>query len=182
MDVESGKVDAINANTEMVLNTAGERSYIFDHCWRVMKQKFVFPDLQGVDWDSYYKIYKRFLPYINNNYDFTDMLSELVGESNASHTGCYLMNDRQNSDMTASLGLFFDYGYTGNGLKIAELIEDGPLDKASSKVKAGDILEMIDGVAINDSIDFYKLLNRKTGVLTLLSLYDPSRSNAGKRS
>lgn len=27
------------------------------------------------------------LPYINNNYDFRDMLGELLGELNASHTG-----------------------------------------------------------------------------------------------
>jgi C-terminal processing protease CtpA/Prc len=32
---------------------------------------------------------------------------------------------------------------------------------------------MIDGTAIDDSIDFYKLLNRKAGKYTLLSVYDP---------
>ncbi len=173
IDIDSGKVDDININTEMVLNTAGERGYIFDHCWRLMKQKFVFPDLQGVDWDSYYNIYKKFLPYINNNHDFSEMMSELVGELNASHTGCYTYSNSPNTDQTASLGLFYDFSFSGQGLKIAEVIQGGPLDKASSKVKAGDIIEKIDGVAITDSFDFYKLLNRKNGAYSLLSLYDP---------
>jgi C-terminal processing protease CtpA/Prc len=175
-------VDPLNVNSEMVLNQAEEKSYIFDHSWRQMKEKFVFPDLQGVDWDSYYQVYKKFLPYINNNYDFAEMLSELLGEMNASHTGCRYNTQMPNSDQTASLGLFYDQSYSGNGLKIAEVIEGGPLDKASSKVKAGQIIEKIDGVAISDSIDFYRLLNRKADKLTLLSLLDPSNNQRWEES
>jgi C-terminal processing protease CtpA/Prc len=182
IDVESGKTDGINVNGEMVLKPAEERSYIFDHSWRQMKEKFVFPDLQGVDWDSYYLVYKKFLPYINNNYDFAEMLSELLGEMNASHTGCRYNAQMPNSDQTASLGLFYDQTYTGKGLKIVEVIEGGPLDKASSKVKAGQIIEKIDGVAVSDSIDFYQLLNRKVDKLTLLSLVDPSNNTRWEES
>ena len=53
------------------------------------------------------------------------------------------------------------------------MIEGGPLDKASSKIKAGNIIEMIDGVALTDSLDFYQLLNRKVNKITLVSVYDP---------
>ena len=74
----------------MLLQGSSERSYIFDHVWRQFKQKFLFVDLQGVDWDYYRATYVKFLPFINNNYDFTEMLSEMLGEMNASHTGAYL--------------------------------------------------------------------------------------------
>jgi tricorn protease len=174
IDAESAKVDPVNVSSEMVLKQAEEKNYIFDHSWRQMKEKFVFPDLQGVDWDSYYQVYKKFLPYINNNYDFAEMLSELLGEMNASHTGCRYNSQVPNSDQTASLGLFYDQSYIGQGLRIAEVIEGGPLDNAVSKIKTGQILEKIDGQDISDSIDFYMLLNRKVGKLTLLSMYDPS--------
>ena len=87
VDTESGKSEPIGVNTEMVLDYSAEKAYIFDHSWRQFKQKLVFPDLQGVDWDSYYTAYKKFLPYINNNYDFAEMLSEMLGEMNVSHTG-----------------------------------------------------------------------------------------------
>lgn len=178
VDAESAKPDPINVNSEMVLKQAEEKAYIFDHSWRQLKEKFYVEDLQGVDWDFYYAAYKRFLPYINNNYDFAEMLSEMLGEMNASHTGCYYRGGMPNSDQTATLGVFYDYAYTGNGVKIAEVIEGGPLDKAVSKIKAGNIIEMIDGIAITDSIDFYQLLNRKAGKLTLLSVYD---ATANKR-
>ena len=54
------------------------------------------------------------------------------------------------------------------------MIDGGPADKASSSIKAGNIVEKIDGVTIDDSIDFYKLLNRKVGKITLLSVFDPA--------
>ena len=94
VDTESGKSEPIPVNTEMVLDYSAEKAYIFDHSWRQFKQKLVFPDLQNVDWDSYYTTYKKFLPHINNNYDFAEMLSEMLGEMNVSHTGCLLPRER----------------------------------------------------------------------------------------
>jgi C-terminal processing protease CtpA/Prc/Tol biopolymer transport system component len=174
VDAESGKSEPINVNTEMVLNYSAEKAYIFDHAWRQFKEKLIFPDLNKVDWDSYHEAYKRFLPYINNNYDFAEMLSEMLGEVNVSHTGCYYRAVAPNSDSTASLGLVYDYSYTGDGVKVADVIEGGPVDLAASSIKAGNIIEQIDGTTIDASMDFYKLLNRKAGKYTLLSVFDPA--------
>lgn len=174
VDIESGKAEPLKANAEMVLHPMEEKAYIFDHVWRQMKEKFYVVNMQGVDWDYYYQAYHKFLPYTTNNYDFAEMLSEMLGELNVSHTGCYYRSGAPNSDQTASLGLLFDMTYTGNGMKIDEVIEGGPLDKASNKIKPGAILEMIDGQPILNSQDFYALLNRKTDKITLLSLFDPA--------
>jgi C-terminal processing protease CtpA/Prc len=173
IDAESGKAEPIAFSTEMVLNYSAEKAYIFDHSWRQFKQKLIFPDLQKVDWDFYYTAYKRFLPYINNNYDFAEMLSEMLGEMNVSHTGCYYNPQFPNGDQTASLGLLYDYDYTGGGVKIAEVIQGGPVDLAASSIKAGNIIEAIDGTTIDASMEFYRLLNRKAGKYTLLSVFDP---------
>jgi Tol biopolymer transport system component/C-terminal processing protease CtpA/Prc len=182
VEVESGKAEPLKTGGEMLLKPADERNYIFDHAWRQFKAKFYVVDMQGVDWDYYYSAYKKFLPYITNNYDYSEMLSEMLGEMNASHTGSGYRQPRPNMDQTADLGLFFDYGFGGKGLKIAEVVEDGPLDRASSKVKAGCVLEKIDGEPLTDSIDFYSLLNRKTGKLTLLSVFNPENSERWEES
>lgn len=173
IETESGKSEPLKTSGEMVLNQNAERNYIFDHAWRLVKEKFYVENLHGVDWDYYYSNYKQFLPYINNNYDFAEILSEMLGELNASHTGGGYWNYDPTSDRTASLGLFYDYSYQGKGLRIAEVINGGPVDKASSKIQAGIIIEMIDGQN-PDSIDFYQLLNRKIDKPTLLSVYDPA--------
>jgi tricorn protease len=173
VETESGKSEPLKVSGEMVLKPADERNYIFDHAWRQFKEKFYVETMHGVDWDFYYKEYKKFLPFINNNYDFSEMLSEMLGEMNASHTGCRYGANTPGGDQTASLGLFYDYDYKGNGLKVLEVIQGGPVDKAVSKIKNGDIIEKIDGRLITDSLDFYGFLNRTMGKPTLLSLFDP---------
>ncbi len=177
INTSDGKSKSIQTKGEMLLQQADERAYIFDHSWRQVREKFYVKDLQGVDWDYYYTQYKKFLPFINNGYDFAEMLSEMLGELNASHTGGSYRFRAQNADQTASLGLLYDYAHTGNGLKVAEVIKGGPLNKAKSKIKANDIIEKIDGIALTTSIDFYQLLNRKAGDNVLLSMFNPNTNN-----
>lgn len=171
---ESGKVSPIPINGEMILNAAEERNYMYDHAWRQVQKKFYDPKLHGLDWEKLKKDYARFLPHISNNYDFQDLLGELLGELNASHTGGRYSPQMQNPDATATLGLLYDEKFTGKGIKVTEVIEGGPFDKASLKLKAGMVVEKIDGEEITDDIDWAKLLNRKSGKNTLVSVYDPA--------
>lgn len=173
IDLGSGKRENISFRAEMTRNESAERDYLFEHIWRQVTQKFYKKDLHGVDWDYYKKTYTKFLPHINNNRDFAELCSELLGELNASHTGCFYRPHHENADATASLGAFFDENYTDKGLKIVELIDNGPLEKATSKIQAGQIIEKIDGVEILPETNYYELLNRKAGHYTLLSMYDP---------
>ncbi len=175
IDPESGKSEPVAVGGEMVLDQTAEKAYMYDHMWRQMKQKMLVADLYGADWDYYYGVYKKFLPHIANNYDYAEMESELLGEMNVSHTGCYYSAPRPaTTDATAALGLFPDYDFAGPGLKVAEVIAGGPLDKATLKIRAGHVIEKIDGRTLDGSFDHYKLLNRKAGRLTLLSVLDPA--------
>lgn len=169
---ETGKPTPISISSEMVLDAAKERAYIFEHCWRQVKEKFYDPKIHGIDWKMYKDTYAKFLPHISNNYDFQELLSEMLGELNGSHTGGRYSPQMQNPDVTAALGLLYDETYTGNGLKVTEVIAGGPLDKASSKVKAGCIIEKIDGETLINTEDWAKYLNRKVGKNTLLSVLD----------
>ena len=150
-----------------------ERAYLFDHVWRQVKEKFYDPKLHGVDWDGYRKTYERFLPYINNNYDFRDLLSEMLGELNGSHTGARYYPDGA-SLRTAALGLFYDDNYQGNGLKVEEVIKRGPFDERNTGVKAGDIIEKIDGQPILKDADFTSLLDGKAGQRVRVSVFSPA--------
>jgi tricorn protease len=169
---ETGKPTPISISSEMVLDAAKERAYIFEHCWRQVREKFYDPKIHGIDWKMYKDTYAKFLPHISNNYDFQELLSEMLGELNGSHTGGRYSPQMQNPDITAALGLLYDETYTGNGLKVTEVIAGGPLDKASSKVKAGYIIEKIDGETLVNTEDWAKYLNRKVGKNTLLSVLD----------
>lgn len=169
VDASSGKVTSINSRGELSLNTAAEREYIFNHAWLQVKKKFYDPTIRGMDWEGYRENYARFLPHINNNFDFQELLSELLGELNASHTGGRYAPQYNNPDITATLGLLYDETYVGKGLKIAEVIQGGPVAKAHSKIEKGSILYEIDGNIIDDSVDWAKFLNRKVGQYVNLS-------------
>lgn len=160
-------------NAELELQKAAERQYIYEHAWRQVKDKFYDPDLHQLDWNFYKKAYERFLPHINNNYDFADLLSELLGELNASHTGARYFGTYSKTQ-TASLGAFYDSKYKGNGLKIEEIIEKGPLVSADTKIKAGTIIEKINQQEIKAGEDYFQLLQNLAGKRVLLSLYDPT--------
>ncbi len=177
IEIEKTKVNPIAVSAEMTLNAAKEREYIFHHAWRQVKKKFYDPELHGIDWEMYRDTYARFLPHINNSYDFQELLSELLGELNGSHTGGRYSHKPENGDETASLGLFYDEMATTAGLKIEEVIPGGPVDRASSKIRKGQVIEKIDGETIGADSDWNKLLNRKAGKNVLLSLHDPKNNN-----
>jgi Tol biopolymer transport system component/C-terminal processing protease CtpA/Prc len=169
---EDGKVSPIRINTEMELNAAGERSYIFDHAWRQVKKKLFDPHLQGIDWDYYHTTYKQFLPHINNYYDFQVLLSEFLGELNASHTGGRYRPDFPTGDETAALGLFYDLSRKGDGLLVKEVIDGGPFDIDGTHMAPGMIIDRIDGQPITAGADWASLLNHKAGQLTLISFHN----------
>lgn len=151
-----------------------ERAYIFNHVWQQVKDKFYDPKLHGVDWEGYKKTYAKFLPYINNNYDFRDMLSEMLGELNGSHTGARYYPEGATLK-TAALGLFFDNNYEGDGLKVEEVINRGPFAVRNTGVKKGCIIEAIDGQKILKDSDYTSLLDGKSGKMTRVSVFDPSK-------
>lgn len=158
---------------QMTVDGPKERAYLFEHAWRQTKQKFYDPSLHGVDWQGMKENYERFLPSINNNHDFAELLSELLGELNASHTGSGYRLRKQNGDATAALGVLYDVDYDGVGLKIGAIIDRGPFDESDTKVEVGTIITHIDGVRLTPDTNPWRLLNRKTGVPVRLSLLHP---------
>ncbi len=150
-----------------------EREYMFNHVWQQVKDKFYKVDLHGVDWEGYKKSYARFFPYINNNYDFSEMLSEMLGELNASHTGARYFAGGANLS-TATLGLFFDETYDGDGLKVEEVIKRGPFAVKNTGVTKGCIIEKIDGDSILKNKDYNYLLDGKSGRNVRVSVYNPA--------
>lgn len=169
----SGKMQNINFLAEIKLDKAEERAYMFDRVYRQELKRFYNKDMHGVDWPALRKTYEKFLPYINNNYDFSELLSELLGELNVSHTGGRY-RPAASGDNTAELGLLFRWNDRSEGLYIEEVVDKGPFDKEASQVKAGDIVEKIDGIAILRGMDYFPLLNKKAGKKVLISLYRPA--------
>ena len=175
--IKDGKSKPVTFEAIFNYKPALERQYIFDHAWQQVKDKFYKEDIHGIDWDGYRESYRRFLPSINNNYDFQELLSEMLGELNGSHTGArYYPNGPTLS--TANLGVFYDDTHTGNGLKIKEIMTKSPFTVKKCDVTPGCIIEKIDGQLIEAGKDYFPLLEGKAGKNVLLAIYNPAN---GKR-
>jgi C-terminal processing protease CtpA/Prc len=171
--LSSGEQKNIDFEAPFDYRPAEERAYIFGHVHRQVADKFYVPDLHGIDWNMYGEAYRRFLPYINNNYDFQELLSEMLGELNGSHTGARYYAPGA-SRPTAALGVFYDESYTGDGLRIQEVLAKGPFAVKNTGVTAGCIIRSIDGEKILAGQDYFPLLEGKAGRKVRLSVYNPS--------
>ena len=164
----SGKRESIAFSGEFEYKPAKEREYIFNHIWKQVSEKFYDPEIHGIDWKGYKETYAKFLPHIDNNFDFQEMLSELLGELNGSHTGARYS---YRGGMTiGTLGAFYDNDYKGDGLKIKEIIKGGALYLQHPDIEAGDIVTAINGEEIKEGEDWSHMLRGKGGKKILITV------------
>ncbi len=172
IDPVAAKRDAVPLSGEMTLDINAERAAMFDHVWRKVRDTFYTKGYHGIDWMAIRPVYAKYLPHIGTQFEFAEMLAEMLGELNISHSGATFSSSSPSDDATASLGVFLDQAYAGAGVKIDEVIKGGPLDKTGMNVKPGTIIESVDGQPITPASDLSQFLNRKAGKNVLLGLAD----------
>ncbi|WP_412971413.1 S41 family peptidase [Glaciecola sp. MF2-115] len=180
IDLKAGKKEGISISEKMLVDQNEIRQNEFDHVWLRTSKIFYEPTFHGIDWELMRKEYKPKVAHVATPNEFAHLLSEMLGELNVSHSGSGARSSSANADSTAALGVFYDFAYKGDGIKITEVITDGPLDKAKFNVKAGDIITKIDNQAITQDIDWPILLNRKEGKFVLLELYDEASKSTSQ--
>jgi tricorn protease len=170
IDPEKSKQDRVALSGEMTLDVDAERTAMFDRVWRRTRDTYYTAGYHGIDWKALRPTYAKQLPHVGNNYEFAELLAEMLGELNVSHSGASYSPSTPNDDVTAALGVFLDQSYVGNGVKITEVLNAGPLDRPGISVRPGAIIESVDGVAIGPERDIAELLNRKAGKNVLLGI------------
>ena len=165
-------IKPISYRVEKTLDPAAERAFMFDNMAREEAERFYTKDMHGIDWPAMTAHYRKFLPHINNNYDFAELLSEILGELNVSHTGGRYQGNSgaEMSERTASLGVLYDLDYTGKGMRIAEILEKGPLYNIDSAIAPGAVIEKINGETISTEMPADRLLADAAGKRTLITV------------
>ena len=173
MALAGGKMENISYSGTQKIDLAAEREYMYNYMLREEAKRFLVEDMFGADWQGLGEAYRRFLPHINNNYDFVELGSELLGELNVSHTGArYFPGGAR--ELTASLGLIYDLADTSEGLRVTEVIKDGPFDNAASAMAPGAVITAIDGLNVTPGADPLALLAGRARKKTLVSFTLPS--------
>lgn len=170
IDPASGKRDNVSISGEKVQDLDAERRAQFEAVWRRVKQTFYTKSMHGAAWEEIKPDYLKYLAHVGTHYEMSELLAEMLGELNVSHSGSTFARTGADLDATASLGVFYDFSFAGPGYKVLEVIQGGPLDKAGMNVTPGTIITAIDGDTIAASQDIAQFLNRKAGKRTLLTL------------
>jgi tricorn protease len=174
LDPETKKQKGVSIKGEILLDEYAERQAMFDHVWIRTNAVFYEPTFHGIDWNNMKVEYQKYLPHISNGFEFSEMLSEMLGELNVSHSGAgFSASGVSNADETASLGIFYDFDFKEEGILIDEILIGGPLDKANFKIEKGNIIKKIDGITIDKNEDLAKYLNRKSDKFMLLEIENP---------
>src|SRR5204863_2070476 len=77
----------INFTVRMEIDLAAERKQVFQEAWRVMKNRFYDAKMHGVDWAAAKNVYEPMLDYIADTEELHNLIMEMIGDMNASHTG-----------------------------------------------------------------------------------------------
>ena len=166
---------SIRFTAEKKLDPVAEREFMFDYVEREERERFYVKDMHGVDWKAMCDNYRRFLPHINNNYDFAELLSELLGELNVSHTGGRYSGGNPKASAsfsTAALGVLLDMNYTGEGARVAEVLEYGPLYGLNPVVRPGDVILSVNSEKVSTQQPLDRLLNDMANKRTLIEVRD----------
>lgn len=141
-------------------------SQMFSDAWRTMKYRFYDPKMHGHDWDAMKAKYEPLVQHVGDRQELLNIVNEMIGELNASHTGAAPGGGRGGGGGGANLST----GYLGFDLeadrragryRVTHVYEDGPADKDWVTVSIGDYLIAIDGKPVKASDEYWALLNHR---------------------
>ncbi|MDT7540339.1 MAG: tricorn protease [Acidobacteriota bacterium] len=172
----------INFVAKVKVDRPAEWSEMFDDAWRTMKYRFYDPKMHGMDWDAARAKYRPLVDYVGDRQELINIVNEMIGELNASHTGAAPPpggGREAGAVSTGHLGLELEPDASAGRYRVTYIYEDGPADKDWVKVKVGDYLLAIDGKPVKAGDEYWSLLNYRLNRKVAVTFNDkPSEEGA----
>jgi tricorn protease len=159
-----GSKRKITFNVTLEIDKPGEWAEMFDDAWRTMKYRFYDAKMHGKDWDAMRAKYKPLVSYVGDRHELMNIINEMIGELNASHTGASAAPASRaegGSVQTRHLGIDLEADDATGRYKVGHVYEEGPLDKDWFKVEKGNFLVAIDGKPLKSTDDVTAFLGRR---------------------
>lgn len=161
--IENPSPRPVTVTAEMDVDFPTEKMQIFEQAWTYLRDNFVDPKMNGVDWNASHEWFRPRILGSRTPDEMRRIMSLMIGDLNASHLGFRSPGDDQVTS-TGRLGVRFDpeeYEKTGH-LRIATLLPLGPVT-VTGKVKEGDYLLAVDGKPVSATTNLDQLLDYKVG-------------------
>ena len=150
----------ITFNVRVKVNRPAEWAEMFGDAWRTMKYRFYDPAMHGMDWDAAKAKYEPLVPFVGDRQELLNIINEMIGELNASHTGAAPPpRGFGGAAGTGNLGIELEPDKAAGRYKVSYIYESGPADKDWVKVNVGDYLIAIGGKEVKAGDEYWELLN-----------------------
>ncbi|MFN2578365.1 MAG: S41 family peptidase [Pyrinomonadaceae bacterium] len=160
----------VAVTAEMDVDFGREKNEVFQQAWTYIRDNFFDPNFNGVNWNAVRDEYAPLAAGARNGDELRRIISEMLGELNASHSGISGPPGTAQAAAIGRLGVRFDRDDFENrgALRITEVI---PLTPAGiSNIKPGEYLIAVDGGAIGPRTNLDELLAYKIGKRVVLSI------------
>ena len=142
-----------------------EREQVFNESWRIMRDRFYDADMHGVDWARARETYAPLMQYVADQEEMHDLISEMIGELNASHTGIsYTPTAEERDHFTQTRYPGFEMTPSGEGYyKVSFIYRNGPADHDYVKLDAGNYVLAVDGHELKSGDNYWKWYGEPRG-------------------
>ena len=168
----------VTFNADLLFDRRVLYQQAFNEFYRKFGTSFYDAKMHGVNWPSLRAKYEPLLQGVGTPEEFANLLSEMVGEVNSSHSEINPAT-RPTGPQPATLGVFYDDTYTGPGLKVTSVMPKGPADLPTTRLAAGDYILALNGTEVTLNEAYYEAMQDKAGkVVDLLVNSRPSKDGA----
>jgi tricorn protease len=147
----------------MEIDVPAERREVFEEAWRVMKNRFYDPKMHGANWNSAKDTYEQLLGYIADSEELHNVIMEMIGDMNASHTGITggtRLPGEQAEERVQTRYPGFELEPDGSGYyKVSYIYRKGPADHDYLKLSVGDYVLAVNDKNLKVGENYWKLFN-----------------------
>jgi tricorn protease len=154
----------INFSVKMEIDIPAERRQVFEEAWRVMKNRFYDANMHGINWAAAKDKYESMLPYIADTEELHNVIMEMIGDMNASHTGISggsrLPTQGPAEERITTRHPGFELQPDASGFyKVSYIYRKGPADHDYVKLAAGNYILAVNGKELKSGDNYWQLFN-----------------------
>ena len=153
----------VNFTLRMEIDTIAEQRQVFAEAWRVMKNRFYDAGMHGVNWSAAKDKYESLLPHVADLEELHNLIMEMIGELNASHTGITGGSRIPGENLVERVQTRypgFNLEPDASGFyKISRIYRKGPADHEYLKLATGYYVLAVNDHELTAGENYWKLFN-----------------------
>jgi tricorn protease len=153
----------VNFAVHVEVDNREERRQVFGEAWRIMKNRFYDPKMHGADWSKMRSVYEPLLADVGDREELQNVILQMIGEMNASHTGISGGGEQQRDVIQTRYPGFELAADASGSYKVSYIYKRGPADHDYAKIHLGDVVLAVNGAPLKSGENYWRLYNLAPG-------------------